>query len=40
VLTTNLARAVSLNGDVRNLAKTDAEFLKYLSNPLFEGAIR
>ncbi|MFN4083548.1 MAG: tetratricopeptide repeat protein [Bacteroidia bacterium] len=40
VLTTNLARAVALNGNVRNLAKTDAEFIKFFNNPLFEGAIR
>lgn len=40
VLTTNLARAVQLNSDARNLAKTDVEFISFFSNPLFEGAIR
>jgi len=40
VVTTNLTRAVQLNGDVRQLAKEDVEFIKYFGNPTFEGAIR
>ncbi len=40
VLTTNLARAVSLNGEIRKMAKDDVEFIKFFNNPLFEGAIR
>ncbi len=40
VLTTNLARAVSMNAEVRKWAKDDVEFIKFFSNPLFEGAIR
>jgi tetratricopeptide (TPR) repeat protein len=36
----NLTKAVSINSDVRNLAKSDVEFLKLFSNPLFQGAIR
>lgn len=40
VCTTNIAQAVAKNGDVRNLAKDDVEFLKFFKNPLFEAAIR
>jgi tetratricopeptide (TPR) repeat protein len=40
VLTTNLARAVGMNGEIRKMAKDDVEFIKFFSNPLFEGAIR
>ncbi len=40
VLTTNLARAVSMNGKVRNMAKDDMEFFRFFKNPLFEAAIR
>ncbi len=36
----NLTKAVSLNSDVRNMAKSDMEFGKLFSNPLFQGAIR
>ena len=37
---TNLLKAVSLNGEVRSMAKTDMEFSKLFNNPLFLGAIR
>lgn len=40
VLTTNLTRAVQLKAEVRQMAKEDVEFIKYFSNPAFEGAIR
>ena len=40
ILTTNLARAVSMNGEIRKMAKDDVEFIKFFSNPLFDGAIR
>jgi hypothetical protein len=40
VCTTNLAQAVSKNGNVRNMAKEDLEFVKFFKNPLFEAAIR
>ncbi len=40
VTTTNIARAVVLNGNVRNMAKDDLEFRNYFNNPLFEAAIR
>ena len=40
VCTTNMARAVSLNGEARNMAKDDLEFVKFFKNPLFEAAIR
>jgi tetratricopeptide (TPR) repeat protein len=40
VCTTNLAKAVSMNPDVRKMAKDDVEFIKFWSNPLFEAAIR
>lgn len=40
VCTTNLAQAVSRNGEVRKMAKDDLEFGKFFSNPLFEAAIR
>ncbi len=36
----NLTKAVSINSEVRNMAKSDVEFLKLFSNPLFQGAIR
>jgi hypothetical protein len=40
VCTTNLAQAVSKNGEVRNMAKEDIEFVKFFNNPLFGAAIR
>jgi len=40
IATTNLARAVSMNGEARKMAKSDVEFIKLWSNPLFEAAIR
>lgn len=40
LLTTNLTRAVQLKADVRQMAKDDVEFIKFFSNPAFEGAIR
>jgi len=40
VMTTNLTRAVQLNASVREMAKTDVEFIKYFGNPVFEGSIR
>jgi len=39
-VTTNLARAIALNGNARNIAKDDMEFVKFFNNPLFEAAIR
>lgn len=36
----NLLRAISTNSEVRNMAKSDMEFAKMFSNPLFQGAIR
>jgi hypothetical protein len=39
-VTTNLARAVAMNAQARNLAKDDMEFAKFFNNPLFEAAIR
>jgi large subunit ribosomal protein L18 len=39
-VTTNLARAVAMNAQARNLAKDDLEFMKFFNNPLFEAAIR
>ncbi len=40
VVTSNLTRAVQLNGAVRQFAKEDVEFIKLFGNPTFEGAIR
>jgi Flp pilus assembly protein TadD len=40
LMTTNLTRAVQLKAEVREMAKTDMEFFKYWSNPVFQGAIR
>lgn len=40
VMSTNLTRAVQMNAEVREMAKTDMEFFKYWSNPVFQGAIR
>ncbi len=40
VCTTNLAQAVSKNGEARTMAKDDIEFVKFFKNPLFEAAIR
>jgi Flp pilus assembly protein TadD/outer membrane protein OmpA-like peptidoglycan-associated protein len=40
MLNTNLTRSVQLNGDVRNMAKDDVEFIKYWNNPTFQAAIR
>ena len=40
VCTTNLAKAVSMNGEARTRAKEDVEFMKFWGNPLFEAAIR
>lgn len=40
MLTTNLTRAVQLNAQAREMAKTDMEFFKFQSNPAFQGAIR
>nr|MBC7612351.1 hypothetical protein [Pseudopedobacter sp.] len=40
VTTTNIARAVALNGAVRNMAKDDLEFRNFFKNPLFDAAIR
>jgi Flp pilus assembly protein TadD/outer membrane protein OmpA-like peptidoglycan-associated protein len=40
MLTTNLTRAVQLNAEVREMAKTDMEFFKFWNNPAFQGAIR
>lgn len=39
-LTTNLTRAIQSNPEVRNMAKEDVEFIKFWSNPAFQGAIR
>jgi tetratricopeptide (TPR) repeat protein len=36
----NLIKAIGANSEVRNLAKSDMEFAKLFSNPLFQGAIR
>ena len=36
----NLIKAISVNSEVRNMAKSDMEFAKMFSNPLFQGAIR
>jgi hypothetical protein len=36
----NLIKAIGANSDVRNMAKSDMEFAKMFSNPLFQGAIR
>lgn len=40
LMTTNLTRAVQLNAGVREMAKNDVEFIKFWSNPVFQGAIR
>ncbi len=40
MLTTNLTRAVQLNEQSREMAKTDMEFFKFWNNPAFQGAIR
>jgi Flp pilus assembly protein TadD len=40
LMTTNLTRAIQINANVRNMAKEDVEFIKYWSNPAFQGAIR
>ena len=40
VVTTNLARAVSMDAKARTMAKDDMEFRNFFSNPLFEAAIR
>jgi tetratricopeptide (TPR) repeat protein len=40
LMTSNLTRAVQLNPSVREMAKTDMEFFKFWSNPVFQGAIR
>jgi Flp pilus assembly protein TadD/outer membrane protein OmpA-like peptidoglycan-associated protein len=40
LMASNLTRAVQMNADVREMAKTDMEFFKYWSNPVFQGAIR
>ena len=36
----NLIKAIGANSEVRNMAKSDMEFAKMFSNPLFQGAIR
>jgi len=36
----NLIKAIGANSEVRNMAKSDMEFVKLFSNPLFQGAIR
>ena len=36
----NLIKAIGANSEVRNMAKSDMEFSKMFSNPLFQGAIR
>jgi tetratricopeptide (TPR) repeat protein len=36
----NLIKAIGANSEVRNLVKSDMEFAKMFSNPLFQGAIR
>jgi hypothetical protein len=40
VVTTNIARAVSLDAKARTLAKDDMEFRSFFNNPLFEAATR
>jgi tetratricopeptide (TPR) repeat protein len=40
VAATNLTRAVQMNGDVRNMAKEDVEFIKLWENPAFQSAIK
>ncbi len=40
LMTTNITRAVQLNPNVREMAKTDMEFFKFWGNPAFQGAIR
>lgn len=40
LMTTNLTRAIQLDANVRNMAKEDVEFIKFWSNPAFQGAIR
>lgn len=40
VCTTNLAKAVQLSNEARNMAKEDLEFRNFFKNPLFQAAIR
>jgi tetratricopeptide (TPR) repeat protein len=40
VCTTNLAKAVQLSNDARNMAKEDLEFRNFFNNALFQAAIR
>ncbi len=40
VCTSNLAKAVQLSNDARNMAKEDLEFRNFFKNPLFQAAIR